>query len=782
MKVSQFRKVTFIFLVLLIIVAILFLLSGPKVLFPDVQYSTIILSEDNQLLSASVSTEEQWYFPEVNELPEKYKKAVTTFEDKRFYTHIGVDIIALARALRSNLKAGKVVSGASTISMQTIRLHRKNPPRTIYQKFIEIILALRIELRYSKDEILKFYANHAPFGGNVIGIEAASWRYFGKSLNNISWAEATLLAVLPNSPGLIHTEKNRKKLKLKRDGLLKKLLETNQISISIYETAILEEIPRRAKKLPSYAPHLLIRLQNQHGHDVYHSSIDLSLQQKCNLIAKTQGQVLKQNNIHNMAILVLDLETNKTLAYVGNLPETGIKNQSYVDIIQAERSTGSLLKPFLYTASLEDGIILPKSFLPDYPLQMNGFEPENYNSKHNGLIPADEALIRSLNIPYAYLLQQHGIAKFIHLLRKLGLNSVDQNQEYYGIPLILGGVECSLWELTNAYGFLGKTMNTYNAENGFYDKSDIKEASLLAEAITNKTLVQDPCILRAENIWQCLKTIQQVKRPDEQGRWEKYESNRPIAWKTGTSNGFKDAWAIGVNKKYAIGVWVGNADGEGRPGIIGSKAAAPVLFRVINSLDQHQWFQEPIDDLKSIPICSITGNLANENCPTDSIKISTFPTDYPFCKYHKKIFLDRTGQYQVFSDCYNMDLAFAQKFLQVPPKVAYYYKNQSSYKIKPSIHPDCREYVSKDKIQIIYPNKNIKIYQPKTGLDERNPFVLKAFHTSKESEIFWHIDETFYGTTKNIHELPVLLKKGKHLLTIWDNMGNEDSILFEIIE
>ena len=781
------RRIRSVFLLVMLGVALVsYYHCLPSQLFQNVAHSSVLYAADGSLLSASVSEEEQWYFPQREQLPKKYITAVLAFEDKRFFNHIGVDFIAFARALKQNIQASKIVSGASTITMQTIRLHRKNPPRTVFEKLIEIILATRLEFRLSKDEILLNYANHAPFGGNVIGIETAAWRYFGKPIDRLSWSEASLLAVLPNSPGLINTSKNRDLLKLKRNKLLSKLKDTGEIDDQTYEAAILESVPPKPLALPQHAPHLLQYLQKTHGPSIFNSTINYQIQNQCNQIAQAYKEPLAQNNVHNLSILVIDIIENKAIAYVGNLPSTGSTNQEFVDIIQAPRSTGSLLKPFLYAAALDEGLILEKSYLPDYPIPMQGFLAQNFNKKYQGLVPANQALIQSLNIPFAYLLQQYGIEKFRLLCLELGLEDIRYNANYYGIPLILGGAESSLWDLTNAYAWMGKSMLTHTANDGFYDELDKIQCRLLSSTddINNEKqkLKKDPLILKNAGIWNALNNMRNVSRPDEQGGWELYESSKPISWKTGTSNGFKDAWSIGVNGRYAIGVWVGNADGEGRPGLIGSKVAAPIFFRVLNSLPNNSWFTEPIDDFKELEVCSVSGQVASGVCPKETQLVSYSSQDLPVCTYHQRIYLDSSEQYEVAAQCYDMQLANEETRFVVPSRIRYYLQEDAVFMKRPPMHPFCRKLEQKQTIKIIYPEDGLEIYQPNIGDGQRNPFVVQAFHENEDEKVFWHLDGRFLGETMSIHERKISCSAGIHKLLIIDEEGNRDRIEFRIVE
>ncbi|MGB1311328.1 MAG: transglycosylase domain-containing protein, partial [Leucothrix sp.] len=370
-------------------------------------------------MGAHIAEDEQWRFPPVERVPNKFSTALIAFEDKRFRYHPGVDPMAVARALYLNLSKGKVVSGGSTLSMQTIRLSQQNPPRTLWNKLLEALKAIRLEVRYSKDQILSLYASHAPFGGNVVGLEAAAWRYFGRSQHKLSWAESAMLAVLPNSPGLIHVGRSRQQLKAKRDRLLQRLQEQGVLSELDYELAIAEALPLRPKPLPRLAPHLLDTLLQEHQqaadpHKVprFETSISYQMQRSAMQIAKHHAQTLKQRGVNNLAMLVIDNRTFGVLAYVGNVPsETADKNGLAIDLVQRPRSTGSTLKPFLFANMIQQGEILPETLVADTPVRYSGYRPKNFNRDFHGAVRARDALSSSLNIPAVNMLSYHGVER-----------------------------------------------------------------------------------------------------------------------------------------------------------------------------------------------------------------------------------------------------------------------------------------------------------------------------------------------------------------------------------
>src|SRR5690606_12719317 len=345
------------------------------------------------------------------------------------------------------LSSEGIVSGGSTITMQTIRLAKQNPKRTYGQKVLEIIQATRLELTNSKDKILKYYVPHAAFGGNVVGLDAAAWRYYAKSADQLSWGESATLAVLPNSPSLIFTGKNQDLLLKKRNRLLKKLWEEEFIDKDDYELAILEPLPGKPNALPEIAPHLLHTAIKSHKGKRLKTTLDSNLQEQLSLIVENHKQQLSSKEIHNMAVLVLEVKSGNVKAYVGNTFDRNNSYSNQVDIIQARRSSGSILKPFLYASMIQEGKLLPKMLLPDTPMDIT----ENYERNYSGAVPADEALAKSLNIPAVHMLKTYSVSKFHHQLKEFGFTTFTETPKHYGLSLIVGGGEVTLWELAQAY-------------------------------------------------------------------------------------------------------------------------------------------------------------------------------------------------------------------------------------------------------------------------------------------------------------------------------------------
>tara|TARA_R110002096_G_scaffold83518_1_gene193590 strand:+ start:8656 stop:11007 length:2352 start_codon:yes stop_codon:yes gene_type:complete len=752
----------------------------PKQLFKD-PTTTVITSSNNELLGAQIAKDGQWRFPHNDSIPEKFKTCIIQFEDKYFYKHPGFNPISIFKALRDNLKPNKVKRGGSTLTQQVIRLARKGQSRTYFEKIKEIILATRLELRDSKDEILGYYASNAPFGGNVVGLDAASWRYFNRNPTELSWAESAALAVLPNAPSLIYPGKNQERLLKKRNRLLTKLLDNKIIDTLTYELSIAERLPQKPYPLPQIAPHLLQKISKTYYGEYVKTSVDKTLQEQVNFIVKTHYNQLSQNEIYNAAVLVLDVKTRQVMAYVGNSP-TDKAHQKDVDVIDKPRSTGSILKPFLYAAMLDSGDLLPYTLVTDVPTHFGSYNPENFNKTYDGAVPASRALSRSLNVPAVRMLQKFGLDRFHHYLKNLQLKDLKYSANHYGLSLVLGGAESNLWDLCKSYAALSSTLNHFSETSSEYFTNEFCEPTFLAsQAIDFGNKTSDKTLFDAASIYLTYESLKEVNRPESDESWEFFDGSKQIAWKTGTSFGFRDAWAIGTTKDYVVGVWVGNADGEGRPGLVGLQTAAPVLFDVFDLLRNSDWFAKPFDEMKKVKICKQSGHRASQNCDDVEekfIQISGLKTKP--CPYHILIHLDKNETYQVNSSCEDLSNINHKSWFVLPPLMAYYYKTKNPfYKSLPKFRSDCIGDNSVS-IQFIYPKANNTIFLPKDFDGQTNDLILKIANSKPESTVFWSLDDTYIGSTKDIHELGIKPKQGKHVITVVDEFGNEVKRRFEI--
>lgn len=760
-----------------------FIFCLPKNLFDD-PISTAIYSREGRLLNAQIATDGQWRFAKLDSVPSRFATAIISFEDKRFYSHIGIDIFAIGRALKQNISQQKVVSGASTITMQLMRMSRKSQSRSIWQKAIESIQALRSEVRYSKDEILNLYASHAPFGGNVVGLDAAAWRYFGRSPFDLSWAESAVLAVLPNQPSVIHPGRNRDILRSKRDALLKDLFEEEKITKLEYETALLEDVPTGPKGLPRLTSHLLQHIKKNGSDEKIHTSIDFNIQQQANKIIADHHQINVQNDIHNAAVLIIHNETGEVISYVGNTSSG--THESGVDMIQAERSSGSILKPLLYASMIDDRMLTPDQLVHDIPSYINGYTPKNYHKRFSGALPASEALSRSLNVPAVLMLQEYGVDRFQSKLEQYGISTLHYPAAHYGLPLILGGAEVKLWDLCNIYSSMSRTLEHHYQYSNKYDTNDWRESSFFIEATEEKSLSFAPSKMSASAIHATFEAMQDLSRPTESGHWEQFSSSRRIAWKTGTSYGHRDAWAVGCTKDYTIGIWAGNADGEGRPGIVGVHLAGSILFDILNILPtEDRWFYEPLDEMVASSICITSGHLAGPNCiEIDTVMLPRSSAETSACPYHKRIHLDQAREYQVNTNCIDKSDILSQSWFVLPPQVAYYYRqSHADYKELPSVHPSCMgaSSTSDSPVALVYPYANASIFIP-TDIDgARQQTIAKAAHQDDDSTLYWHLDGQYLGSTETFHTMAIDTDMGEHMLVVVDNNGNRVSSKFDVL-
>lgn len=772
-QLSISRKVILIIITLLLISYIFCL---PSQLFP-ITYSTVVADRNGELLGARIATDGQWRFPPRNTTPEKMKQCLISFEDKHFYYHWGVNPLSISRAIWQNLKNKRVVSGGSTLTMQTIRLAR-NESRTFGEKFIEMILATRLEFRSSKEEILSMYVSHAPFGGNVVGLDAAAWRYFGHPAEELSWAESAMLAVLPNAPSMIHLSKGRKALLNKRNRLLKTLYEEDTIDKSTYELAISEPLPEEPHPLPQIAPHLVSRFFQERNGKYSMSTLDKDIQIQIENLAERWSNEFNRSDIRNLAILVIDIPTNQVVAYCGNVHFNQKQAGNQVDVIQAPRSTGSILKPFLYYAMLQEGSLLPHTLLPDIPININGFTPQNFSLQFEGAVPASEALARSLNIPAVTMLQRYGVPKFHNFLQQIGLKTLNRPSSHYGLSLILGGAEATLWDVTNAYSNMGRSLLQLpqNPCTLLLSTDESTEDHSNVALATKQTGTFQPGAA-----WQTLDALIEVNRPEEID-WKSIPSMHPIAWKTGTSYGFRDAWAVGVTPRYAVGVWVGNATGEGKPGLVGARTAGPVLFDLFNLLPSSpKWFQRPNGIFVEAEVCRQSGHLKSRFCSeTDTLLILPAGLKTEACPYHHLVTLSADGTHRIYENCANTEPVIQKSWFTLPPVWEWYYKqHHPEYTPLPPFKPGCGE-DALHPMQFIYPSMNAQITLPKQMDGSKGFLTVELAHSNPNTTIFWHLDETYLTQTQDFHKISLQPEPGKHSLTAVDSEGNTVSTTFFI--
>ena len=775
----------------IILAVLLFWVSLPSRLF-NTPTSYVVEDKDNRLLSASIAADGQWRFPYNQKVPIKFAQCISSFEDKRFHYHPGVDLLAFSRAMWQNIRHRKVVSGGSTLTMQVVRMYRKDTKRSIWNKLIECILAVRLECTYRKSSILALYASNAPFGSNVVGLDAAAWRYYGRSAGELTWGEMAALAVLPNAPSLVHPGKNTVTLLRKRNELIDKLVKEHIIDEVTGGLAKAEQLPGEPKALPQLAPHLLSRIKKDYTNwhkdylelpTLFHTTIDADLQQQVNNIVLQHHHQLKGNQINNAAAMVVEIETGNVLSYIGNVyqPEDSTI-ESYVDVLSSARSPGSTMKPLIYASLLTDGSMLPKQIIPDIPTQFGGFMPENFDLGYDGAVPANRALSRSLNIPAVRMLQQYKYQRFYDVLKQAGITTLNKPAENYGLSLILGGCEILPFELAGIYSSMARM---YNHQLNNKGKWNAKDWHMPEYVISKKDLQKKQnntnSLFDYTALWHTFNAMNEVMRPGEEGLWGMFSSAEHIAWKTGTSFGFRDGWAVGFTPKYLVLVWVGNTTGEGRPDLTGINTAAPIMFDIFRLLPNADWFHTPTSGFSYIPVCRKSGYKLGMDCSdTELVMVGERANQSVICPYCRKINLDNSGIFRVNETCESPSRMLQQSWFVLPPTIEYYFKQKHpEYKTLPPFKAGCMSEASK-MLEMIYPEENAVIYIPVELTGEKGKVVFKATHRNKNAKVYWHLDEDYITTTTQFHQAALNPSPGRHTITIVDEEGNSVSRHFEI--
>jgi len=769
-KPSKTKRLILPTLVIFVFSTLLWLMWPVHSLFPDT-YSRLVFDNQNQLMRVTLAKDEQYRFPyKKDDLPEKYKKALIFYEDKRFYYHPGVDPFAMLHAVWQNIQSGEILRGGSTITMQLVRLSKPRE-RTYLNKLVECFSALRYSFHFSKNEILGEYAAHVPMGGNIVGIETASNYYFGKSLTEITWAEAALLVVLPNSPSRINLARSRDILLKKRNALLKRLHDNNYLDSTTYHLAIDEPLISPENKLPFKAPHFTnYLLKTQPELSVLHSTLDPGVQTLAEQISAVHRQNLSNMGIQNLSLLIAETKSGKVRAYCGSHSFYDSVYSGQIDGVQAHRSTGSLLKPFLVAKILDRGPYTMHSMIRDVPTFYGTFVPQNASRKFSGLASLETILINSLNVPSVRMLNYYGTVDFYHFLKEAGFQALFRRPEEYGLSIILGGAEASLAELTQLYlalGQFGSECRLKYLENTTPYLYDDRKVSLFS----------------AGSAWLVINALNKLSRPGLEYYWNYFDNHLPVAWKTGTSYGQKDGWAIGVNQQWTIGVWTGNFNGEGNAALTGSRCAAPILFDLFNSLDYTEedvWFSEPEYDLQEIECCMESGYPANPLCPKTFTAKKPLVSHMPgVCPYHKRYLVDKFSGKSVCSLCWShADMEWQTRYI-VPASVRHILTHQGyDMDIIPGHFELCSSSEDQNRLEITYPVDGIKILIPRDLDGNFENIVFAARHHQPASNLFWYLNGNLVGNTRGDHSLSLKLDKGIFRLTVQDEEGFSKTVKF----
>jgi penicillin-binding protein 1C len=730
--------------------------------------STIILDKDNKILRVTLAPDEMWRIPiNSEEISLSLKKAVLAYEDRHFYYHLGINPISIFRSLIANSKAGKIVQGGSTITMQIARLMEPKP-RTVKNKIVEIFRAHQLELRYSKKEILTFYFNLAPYGGNIVGVGAASYLYFNKNPQHLSLGECCLLAAIPNSPNNLRPDINIETAKNARLKVLNLLLNQNKYSEEKIVEAQSEPLPNQRFPLPFKIPHLSnFLIQKYPQFTSLNTNTNNDIQHLAETVLTKHLSPLEKRGITNGAVVVIENSNHQLRALVGSKDFFDSQNSGQVNGALASRSPGSALKPFIYALGIENGLISPESLLFDVPVEYSGYRPVNYDDTYHGAVTVREALIRSLNVPAVNLYAKLGEDGIYTFLKEAGISTLPQPQNYYGLSLILGGCGINLLELTNIYA-------------GLSNGGKFKPVRFLTNDVEfkgKKLLSNGTCFILSE-------LLSELRRPELPSVWE-YSINMPkVAWKTGTSYGHRDAWSIGYTPQYTIGVWVGNFDGKGVPELIGAEAAAPILFSLFNALNEpsaNAWFFQP-ETVIERQVCTISGMPLGENCV--SAKAELFiPGISPYlkCNLHQQIFVDTKTGKRLCSHC-RVGKNYEGKIVEKWPVEIATWMERNGYRLDliPEHYPLCSKIISGKNPIILSPTAQTE-YKIRPGIDLNfQKILLDATVSNDTKTIYWFLDGKLIFSGKPIEKVFFSPTQGIHNLICTDDQGRSSDVRFTV--
>ena len=744
LKNINFKKVIIFFITLFILLFIylikVYITYDPKKLVEEINYSKVVLDRKGEILSVFLNSEEEFHIKYDGEVPETLKTAVINYEDKKFYSHSGVDYPRILKSFFNNM-IGRKKMGASTISMQVVKLLEPKK-RTYFNKLIEVVKAYKLESEFSKEEILKIYLNNVPYGSNIIGYSGAIKMYFNKEVKDLSYAEAALLAVLPNSPGILNLKKNNDKLEAKRNRLLKTLLDRKLIDERQYKFSLLEKFPNKIYYYEKKAPQFSIFLKNRYPEKIIKSTLDYNLQKKLEKIVHDYSNAMKDVGINNAAVLVVNNKTKEVLAYVASQDFYDKRNNGEIDGLQAKRSPASLLKPFLFALSIDDGLIVPDSIYPDVPIYFGNFYPKNSSNTFTGMVKIEDALIKSLNIPFVKLLSDYGVDRFYYFLENND-NYPEDRFDKYGLSLILGTREMRPVDIAKLYMGLANYGKVSNLKYTLTEDKP-KEYQQFSKGASYLTL----------------ETLSKVVRP---GNEKLYSEQRPISWKTGTSYGMKDAWSVGVSPDYTVLVWLGNFNQKSIFSLSGVETAGNLLFKVFNIVDiNSRTFEKPTDDLKEIEIDEKTGYRKFYDVESKKVLYPKEAKLLRISQYCKKIFVDEDDM-EIDSRSPNFDKRKEKIVIEYPIEVSNYFFLNGVRENK--------------NVKIAYPVQNLNIFVPK-DFDGYKKVSMKLYNPNNEY-VYWYLDEDYVGYS-NEKEKFFELDIGKHKLTIVTESGAREEVKFNI--
>lgn len=741
---------------------VLFFILNTVFKLPNIPtYSTAVTADKGEIIHAFLSKDQKWRFKiQTTEIHPDLTTAFINKEDKYFYYHPGINGFAIVRAAFNNTLQNKKTSGASTITMQVVRLLEPRE-RTYINKFIEIFRAFQLELAYSKEEILELYINFVPYGSNIEGVKAASLLYFQKSPEQLSLAQIVSLTIIPNRPVSLNPQKHPQQLMIERNKWLQRFSEEELFESSRIQDALKENVSAERKALPRRAQHLSIRLHKKYPLKTeINTTIKLSTQERAQITLENYMARIKQMGIHNSALIIFNNETKKTEAYIGSQDFNDSQFDGQVDGVNSIRSPGSTLKPLIYGMAFDKGILTPKMVIEDIPTNFDGYIPTNFDEHFNGLVSVEKSLAYSLNIPAVKTIEQLTPKSVSKTLAQSGFKQIKRDEAHLGLSLSLGGCGVTLEELTHLY--------TIFAQKGMLHSYPILQQ--------DSSSLYTPVLSEASS-YMISEILTQITRPDLPNNMQSSFHVPHIAWKTGTSYGRKDAWCIGYNQKYTIGVWIGNFDATGVHELTGTDIATPLLFELFNTLDynslQH-WFFKP-KELELRTVCTYSGLPMGEHCTESMIdqympKISTNQK----CEHLKEYVISSNLTYSYCTSCMPEGGYIIKTYPNISAALSDFYDSQHIPYEKPPIHnPMCVRIMDEHNPKIVMPIHN------KEYLIERavpTEIQLKCIAPNDVQKVYWYINGKFYKEATTKEEVFFLPKEGISKISCSDDRGRNSSI------
>lgn len=744
----------------LLLKATAYLIPLPDTLQRD--YSAVVYSREGSVLRSYLTSDQKWrYFSDSKKLPKHIVDGLTCLEDQRFFWHPGVDPLALSRASFQYLKEGRIISGASTLSMQLARMMEPKA-RTVKSKLLEILRALQYELRFSKKEILDLYLSHVPFGSNIEGLEAASHFYFQKNAKELSKGEYLFLLLLPQNPHRWDDLK-REELVALRNEKLDRWQNCGLVTNPEYQDIKNESIPRKRVNNKVLAPHMSdYYIQNQDKKEIY-STLDYSLQDSLEQFVLHKKNHYSRHGVRNSGVIVIELATRSVVAATGNFDYFSKNNAQMMNSLNVPRSPGSTLKPFLMSLAVSEGKVLPETLLKDYPVKIGAYSPENFDGQYSGLVRADEALFHSLNVPFVLMLKDYGFQKFLQNLQSV-LPEHHFSDQPIGLSLIVGGVEMTPLELAQVY----LTLALHGQNSPLKTLQDVKDNE------NNSHLITASAVQMVENI------LKRRHRPDFDLN-ENYFPDNNIVWKTGTSQKKKDAWSVGYNDKHLVLVWLGNLDRESSSLLTGAQSAAPLMFDVFKMLPQNTptlKLSSKQNELTETTVCAFSGMRATESCPHKK-KVFAIKGQVPTeaCPYHKKVMVDNLSGMRVNQGCLSSNGYQWKNILYLPTEINQHYKRSYGYGTQEiALAPQCQNYSSiKNKIAIESPQALDYVNFNK----EKESILRLPLRISKNNDQEDHLcllDGQALASAKSFIEV----SQGRHYLFCSNASGQSDEITFSV--